>query len=408
MRAALVIASLGLVGLGLLVVAQRFLDELQAPPGPTPPPLLAAVEEPEAAPSVGPAAAPGASADEPQQPAVGADQPSARARALAANRTALGLLEGEDPEELGEAVQLLEECCELDPAEAIFRRNLAVARAALADALVDSPNADDRARAVALLERALTDLDGEERAAMEARLERWRSQAAHEDGFFSSGNPRFELAYDGDHRELRDAEADLLERLDRAYQDLGELFGAFPLEERRLRVVLYRAEDFTRLTGLGHWAGGVFDGTIRVPIGAEGVDPRLDGVLRHELSHAFVERLGGGACPAWLNEGLAQILEERRFDRRRAEVARAALRTAPRLELADLERPFVGLGDEQRIRAAYRWSLAFVDHVRWTWGDAVAVEMATAGGDGGTPAAAFTARLGLELQAEWQRFVDGL
>ena len=119
----------------------------------------------------------------------------------------------------------------------------------------------------------------------------------------------------------------------------------FALEERRLRVVLYRAEDFTRLTGLGHWAGGVFDGTIRVPIGAEGVDPRLDGVLRHELSHAFVERLGGGACPAWLKEGLAQILEERRFDRRRAEVARAALRTAPRLALADLERPFVGLAN---------------------------------------------------------------
>ena len=131
-------------------------------------------------------------------------------------------------------------------------------------------------------------------------------------------------------------------------------------------------------------------------------------MLRHELSHAFVERLGGGACPAWLNEGLAQILEERRFDRRRAEVARAALRTAPRLGLADLERPFVGLGDEQRIRAAYRWSLAFVDHVRWTWGDAVAFEMATAGGDGGTPAAAFTARLGLDLEEEWQRFVRGL
>ena len=402
MRGALVIATLGLVGVGLLLVAQRFLDDLQAPPGPAPAPLLAVDETPEPAPLL-----PGAAPEE--SPAAGAesaaDEPSSRALALQDNRRALEALERG---ELEQAVRLLEGCCELDPEEAVFRRNLAVARASWAEVLVDSPDGEERARALELLERALTELDGEERAAMQARLERWRAQAQHEDGFFTSGNPRFELAYDGDHAELRAAETDLLERLDRAYQDLGELFGAFPLEGRRLRVVLYRAEDFTRLTGLGHWAGGVFDGTIRVPIGAEGVDPRLDSVLRHELTHAFVARLGGGSCPAWLNEGLAQVLEERQFDRRRAQAAAASLRGQPRFAPGDLVRPFVGLGDEERIRAAYRWSLAFVDHLRWTWGDALAFEMARAGGAGKTAEQVFEDRLGLVLEAEWERFAAGL
>lgn len=399
MRGAVVIAVLGLVGVGLLVVAQRFLDDLQAPAGPAPAPLLAVDEEP----------LPFPVHRESDQPAPvdeeAARAPSARALALEENRRALEAL---DRGELEQAVRLLEGCCERDPEEAVFRRNLAVARASWAEELVDSPDGEDRARALELLERALTGLDGEERAAMEARLERWRAQAQHEDGFFTSGNPRFELAYDGDHAELRAAETDLLERLDRAYQDLGELFGAFPLEGRRLRVVLYRAEDFTRLTGLGHWAGGVFDGTIRVPIGAEGVDPRLDSVLRHELTHAFIERVGGGGCPAWLNEGLAQVLEQRTFDRQRAQTAAAALRGGPRLGPADLDRPFVGLGDEDRIRAAYRWSLAFVDHLRWTWGEDLPFQMARAGASSSTAAAVFHQRLGLDLATEWERFAAGL
>ena len=233
MRGAVVIAALGLVGVGLLLVAQRFLDDLQAPAGPAPAPLLAVDEEPALPLAAKEPGQPGQPAPAPAGEAASA--PSPRELALQENRRALEALQRG---ELEQAVRLLEGCCERDPEEAVFRRNLAVARASWAEELVDSPEPADRARALELLERALTDLDGEERAAMQARLERWRAQAQHEDDFFTSGNPRFELAYDGDHAELRAAQTDLLERLDRAYQDLGELFGAFPLERRRLRVVL--------------------------------------------------------------------------------------------------------------------------------------------------------------------------
>ena len=48
-------------------------------------------------------------------------------------------------------------------------------------------------------------------------------------------------------------------------------------------------EEFSKLTGLGHWAGGAYDGRIRVPVTDLAKEERpLVRVLRHELVHAVV------------------------------------------------------------------------------------------------------------------------
>ena len=38
-------------------------------------------------------------------------------------------------------------------------------------------------------------------------------------------------------------------------------------------------------------------------------EQELDRALRHEYVHAFIAELSGFKCPAWLDEGVAQILE---------------------------------------------------------------------------------------------------
>ena len=53
-----------------------------------------------------------------------------------------------------------------------------------------------------------------------------------------------------------------------------------------------------------------YDGRIRVPLGGA-LEQReeLDRVLSHEFVHAVVAMLGGRTVPAWVNEGLATVLE---------------------------------------------------------------------------------------------------
>jgi hypothetical protein len=67
------------------------------------------------------------------------------------------------------------------------------------------------------------------------------------------------------------------------------------------------------VTQTASWTGGLFDGKIRVPVGgARSLNERLRRALVHELTHSFVHGKSRGNCPAWLQEGLAQIEEGKR------------------------------------------------------------------------------------------------
>ena len=41
------------------------------------------------------------------------------------------------------------------------------------------------------------------------------------------------------------------------------------------------------------------------------MNTELASVLKHELTHSFLNSLAGGRCPTWLNEGMAQMMESR-------------------------------------------------------------------------------------------------
>ena len=129
-----------------------------------------------------------------------------------------------------------------------------------------------------------------------------------------------------------------VERLDAAYWRVGDALGVYPPQP--ITVVLYTREQFGDITRMAAWSAAAYDGRIRVPLGAGLKRPEeLDRVLSHEFVHAVVAMLGGRTVPAWLNEGLATVLESERPEDAEATLAHTNVRP----ELSTLHRSFVAL-----------------------------------------------------------------
>ncbi|GAB4284782.1 MAG: tetratricopeptide repeat protein [Candidatus Rifleibacteriota bacterium] len=100
----------------------------------------------------------------------------------------------------------------------------------------------------------------------------------------------------------------LLDLLEEAYEDIGARLNFYP--NQRSHVLVFQTEDFRSVHDLPEWAGGVYDGKIRLPVPTSTVSPTyLRGAIRHEYTHHVIFLLAAGNCPVWLNEGLAQIFE---------------------------------------------------------------------------------------------------
>ncbi len=323
------------------------------------------------------------------------------------NRQAIEALEAG---EHARAVALFEECLAGAPDEPVFARNLAeaLARAAREDYA-------DRSRfeaALAALARAV-ELDPT-RADLSSLLERWRRQGEAEADFWTDESTHFQLSYDGGRTELlHRGQRAMLDTLEEAYRSFAELFGHHPVGPGRpkIQVVVYDRESFGRLTGLGHWAGGVYDGVVRVPVQDLGGElAELRRVLRHELVHAFVRALGGRDVPGWLNEGLAQWLEEpfdTDRDQRVQRTRRSLVAHAP-FPLERLKGSLATWDDPAEIARAYAQSLALVDHVQRWYGERLLYEMVAGCAAGTAPAETFRARTHLELEAVQRDLFDSI
>jgi len=127
-------------------------------------------------------------------------------------------------------------------------------------------------------------------------------------------------------------------RLEAAYWRVGNTLGVYPTHP--ITVVLYTREQFSDITKLAAWSVAAYDGRIRVPLsGALAQPEELDRVLSHEFVHAVVARLGGRTVPAWMNEGLATVLEPAGPGDAEATLERSDARPA----LSNLHRGFVDL-----------------------------------------------------------------
>src|SRR5437667_4497307 len=143
-------------------------------------------------------------------------------------------------------------------------------------------------------------------AHIRGRLEGWRKEAALHNRFQQSLSPHFTVLFEGPaEQRLASAAVDALES---AYWRIGTALLAYP--SGIITVVLYTDEQFRDITRSPTWAGGVFDGKIRVPMRGALNDPRqLEKVLAHEFTHALVKSLAPRRVPTWVDEGLAVVLE---------------------------------------------------------------------------------------------------
>lgn len=296
-----------------------------------------------------------------------------------------------------EAVGKFERCLAVEPTNAVFAGNLAEALIRLARAEHErgelDPAIEHLARAIELVPAR------EDREALERVLERWKRERELGADDWSEESSRFELSFDTDRGDLLHHSHEVLEHLERSYDDLVLWFGRDPLAGRpAVRVVFYDPEDFDRLTGLGDWAGGVFDGVVRVSARdlTEGTAWRA--TLVHELVHAFLEAWCGGGVPGWLNEGLAQKLEGKNGTPNLL----GALIEHGVFPLDRLAGSLAGWSDAREIGLAYVQSLAFVQYLSATYGDEALRRMldGVARGEGVEPAFAAFTRVELALAFE--------
>jgi hypothetical protein len=146
--------------------------------------------------------------------------------------------------------------------------------------------------------------------------------------------------------------------LEEAYLKVCGAMGANP--DGKVPVVLYTDREFHDTTGLPPWVGGAYNGIIHLPVAGLDVSNSLvRKVIVHEFVHAFNFQVSQGACPTWLDEGLAQYFEEPRPPVRSDHL----LDSASAGTLPDLASPSFLLGSREDTGLLYTMSLAAVRYL---------------------------------------------
>ncbi|HEX6945722.1 MAG TPA: hypothetical protein VF196_05975, partial [Casimicrobiaceae bacterium] len=135
------------------------------------------------------------------------------------------------------------------------------------------------------------------------------------------------------------------------YWRVGKILNSYP--SQTLSVVLYSNQQFFDITRAPAWAGGGYDGRIRLPVGGALKTPAdFDRTVTHEFVHAAIASAVPRGVPTWVDEGIASYLESPNHA-----WARRALRQLPvRISLDQLDGGF-GRFDSDTSLVAYAESL---------------------------------------------------
>jgi tetratricopeptide (TPR) repeat protein len=222
-------------------------------------------------------------------------------------------------------------------------------------------NLDKTKEAVDAWKRTL-ELDPD--APVKRLLDRAQNDLEKEQSFNEQQSTHFSIRYEG-RKVAVDLQHQIIAALELAYNDLVKEF-EFSLG-RPVPVILYGNKTFFDVTQAPAWAGALNDGRVRVPVeGIESVTPMLVRVLRHELVHSFLTEMTQGRCTAWLQEGLAQLLEPRTALSEQ-EALSAFFNKNGVVHLEVLEQGFGNLNSRQ-AKLAYVESLLAVEYLRSQYG----------------------------------------
>jgi hypothetical protein len=179
--------------------------------------------------------------------------------------------------------------------------------------------------------------------AIRERLEAWKAESGVEERFEAYKDERFTVMFDGPAQQKLAAHATAT--MSAAFMRVTGALGTSP--SAPIRVVFYTTQQFHDITGAPEWAGGGFDGQIRLALGGAAQDlAQFDRVLTHELTHAIIHSVAPRNVPAWLHEGLAMRFENGGGRKTRTPAARRVF-----VPLAALQQGFGRLDTAQAIVA---------------------------------------------------------
>ncbi|MFT5284653.1 MAG: tetratricopeptide (TPR) repeat protein [Planctomycetota bacterium] len=331
----------------------------------------------------------------------GADERELNERLSAWNENGIALLEAGS---YSEAIELFEKCLEERPDVSAYLFNVGEALMRLS---LDVYQEGERLRAIELLARAVeAQPDRDDFAKL---LAGWRATDKADDKLWQYENDHFELVFDSERSDLLYGAQDVLDVLETAYIEYTSTFGVDPIAAGRvrIRVVLTSRSDFARATGLGEWAGGAYDGTIRLPL-ADLKRERTSWtrVLRHELAHVWMREMGGAHVPGWLNEGICQWIEGDRAPLRAA--ALAALEGHKLFTLSELTGSLIHWDDPAEVRRAYAQAFLFLEALMQTYGMNAVLAMANGCDEKIDPSVSFERATLVSLSVAFDDFVGTL
>jgi tetratricopeptide (TPR) repeat protein len=175
----------------------------------------------------------------------------------------------------------------------------------------------------------------------------------------------FQLSF-VDGKKVAELAPRILEALEDAYTELGSELAYFP--DIKVPVLLYLKRDFSAVTNSPDWAGGVYDGKIRLPLGGlHRMSDQLAAVLYHEYMHVLVHFMAGRRAPVWLNEGLAEMAGRRLYSLPTHHL-KMALQNGAILGWDTLAKPFSSL-PAGKVMLAYEQSYSLVSFMvdRYGW-----------------------------------------
>ncbi|HEY7351254.1 MAG TPA: tetratricopeptide repeat protein [Terriglobales bacterium] len=241
-------------------------------------------------------------------------------------------------------------------------------------------------------------------ASIQALLDRAQRETTAESNFAEHETGHFVLRYEG-AQSSESLRGQILSTLESAYQDLSSEFGNSP--RASIEVVLYTNQAYFDVTRAPTWTGALNDGKIRIPLGGVSyVSSDFARVLRHELTHSFVNQATQGRCPTWLNEGIAQMLEPKSLGSLGAPLARL-YKNDRAIPLNMLEGGFFSLSTGQ-AEVAYAESLATVEYIRDRYGMSDIMRMLDRLGQGESTESAMRSTIHCDYRALQEETTDAL
>jgi hypothetical protein len=220
-------------------------------------------------------------------------------------------------------------------------------------------------------------------------LARIRKGLSDEHGMTEQRISHFNVRYDGEaHDEVG---REILRALERHYATLVGTFDHEPAAT--IPVILFSRQAYYDASGAPAWSGGEFDhtdGRIRIPIQGltSALTPGMDGVLVHELTHAFINDRSRGLAPREIHEGVAQYMEGKR--------------TASMLSPEQIQ--WLAEGRIVGVPGFYLGALSFVEHLEASRGQGGINDLLRVIGETGSVDEGFRRVYGHDLQGtrlEW-------